>query len=90
MPTPANSTCGSADGFDEVVPDSESSSSPRCQHYNQLGHYDWGGRPHPNLPEWCRPTIDIKNGPEAATLIDLPMASQIAVDESAGKISLQL
>ena len=88
MPTPANSTHGSVDGFDEVVP--KSSSPPRCQHHNQLRHYDWGERPHPNLPEWCQPAIDIENGPEASMPLDFPMVSWVAVDEGAVKISLQL
>lgn len=31
-------------------------SSPRiCQCENQLAHYDWAGRWHPNLPKECRP-----------------------------------
>jgi hypothetical protein len=36
-------------------------SSPRiCRCENQLAHWDWAGRPHPNLPEECRPRVAIE------------------------------
>lgn len=53
-----------------------------CHCGNQLAHWDWAGRPHPNLPAWCRPAI----GNEDAT--PFQMASDIAVND--GKLSVQL
>ena len=52
-------------------------SSPMvCQCENQLAHWDWAGRPHPNLPECCRSTI-----------ADAMMATLIPVND--GKILVQ-
>ena len=48
-----------------------------CQCENQLAHWDWAGRPHPNLPERCWPA-------RAAT--SLQVVSHIAVND--GKISV--
>lgn len=50
---PAVSECSSVDSEgSEASP----MSSPRvCRCQNQLAHWDWAGRLHPNLPECCRP-----------------------------------
>ena len=48
-----------------------------CQCKNQLTHWDWAGRPHPNLSEQCWLA-------RAAT--PLQVASHIAVND--GKISV--
>jgi len=79
---PANSTCGSADGFDvDDIDEAMPESSPTgCQHQNQLGHWDWAGRPHPNLPECCRPAVI--NGYVA-------MVSDYYIPANDGKISVQ-
>jgi hypothetical protein len=87
-------TMASSAGSFQEVPDSEEASqvsSPvvsvcRCE--NQLAHWDWAGRVHPNLPESCRPRFAIGNGPGGVT--HLEMESQIAVDDGIGKTSVQL
>jgi hypothetical protein len=58
---PPISTSSSSDGHHEGFEASDEASpaaSPRvCRCENQLGHWDWAGRPLPDLPEWCRLAI---------------------------------
>jgi hypothetical protein len=35
-----------------------------CDCQNQLGHFDWSGNPHENLPELCRRTLGIGADPD--------------------------
>jgi hypothetical protein len=35
-----------------------------CDHHNQLGHWDWNGVQHENLPELCKRSIGINNDNE--------------------------
>jgi hypothetical protein len=78
----------SAGGFEEV-PDSDEASqveSPRvCRCENQLAHWDWAGRLHSDLPEWCRPAVG--NGPRALTPLEMDYHT---VDDGKGKLSVQL
>jgi hypothetical protein len=76
-PAIPTSTCSSEDRYHEDSDEDSPVSSPRvCQCENQLAHFDWAGRPHPDLPECCRPAVGYAT-----------MASHIAVDD--GKISVQ-
>lgn len=78
-PAIPTSTCSSEDrhyeGSDKGSP---VSSSSVCQCGNQLAHWDWAGRPHPDLPECCRPAVAIGYA---------TMASHIPVND--GKISVR-
>jgi hypothetical protein len=31
-----------------------------CDCHNQLGHFDWNGIPHENLPNLCKQTMGIR------------------------------
>ena len=79
-PATPTSRCNSEDCHevsDEVSPVSLISSMV-CQCENQLAHWDWAGRLHPNLPECCWPSV--ANGYAI-------MVSHIPVNN--GKISVQ-
>ena len=57
-PAIPTSTCSSEDRHHEDSDEGSPVSSPGprvCQCENQLAHWDWAGRLHPNLPECCRP-----------------------------------
>ena len=79
--TSETSTYGSVYTHHEGSDHEGSDESPRagvCRCENQLAHWDWAGKPHPNLPAWC----------QAAIQNELQAASSIAVDE--GKLSVQV
>ena len=78
-PATPTSRCNSEDRHHEDSDEgSPVSSSMVCQCENQLAHWDWAGRPHPNLPECCWPAV--ANGYAI-------MVSHIPVND--GKISVQ-
>ena len=57
-PAITTSTCSLEDRHHEDSDEGPPVSSPRvCQCENQLAHWDWAGRPHPDLPECCRPAV---------------------------------
>ncbi|KAF8805281.1 hypothetical protein BYT27DRAFT_7258386 [Phlegmacium glaucopus] len=49
------------------------SSPTKCQCENQLAHWDWDGRPYPNLPEPCQ-----RQAIENDASVPIQMASQVA------------
>ena len=57
-PAIPTSSCSSEERYHEDSDEGSPVSSPReCQCGNQLAHFDWAGRPYPNLPECCRPAV---------------------------------
>ena len=84
---PAISTCSSTDGHHEGSDEASPESSPRvCRCENQLVHWDWAGRLHPDLPECCRPATG--KGPRNATLSPLQMVSHIPVNDVTKSVQL--
>lgn len=74
----AISTRNSPDGLHENSDEIETPplSSPICECQNQLAHWDWAGRPRPNLPKCCQPSKE--------------MLTFLQTGADVGKISVQL
>jgi hypothetical protein len=45
----------------DIDVDITSSEPEMCDCQNQLGHWDWNGVPHEDLPELCKRTMGITN-----------------------------
>ena len=72
-------TCSLEDCHHQDSDEGSPVSSPRvCQCENQLAHWDWAGRLHPDLPECCWPAVAIGYA---------KMLSHIPAND--GKISVQ-
>ena len=70
-PAIPTSTCSLEDRHHEDSDEGSPVSSPGprvCQCENQLAHWDWAGRPHPDLPECCRPAVANRY----ATMVHIP------------------